>query len=216
MPKLFMVFIVTATTLGISGIGQCQDNVESTNKAIEVTREKPAGDVTNVNGSVNLEANAKARDIRTANGAVILASGAQAARITTTNAAISLTGGAFVLGDIITTNGAVSATSKSDVHGAIHTVHGDVQINDAHVARGIHTTSGNIIIGAGAHVEGGITVDKQESFLQWGNPTVIIGPHAVVEGPLEFKQKVDLKVSDSAKIGPVTGASVQIFNGASP
>ena len=38
-------------------------------------------------------------------------------------------------------------------------------------------------------------------------PTIVIGPHAVVPGTLEFRREVVLKVSDSAQIGPVKGAT---------
>ena len=45
---------------------------------------------------------------------------------------------------------------------------------------------------------------------------VVIGPHAVVQGTLEFRREVELKVSDSAQIGPVKGATVEKFSGATP
>lgn len=45
---------------------------------------------------------------------------------------------------------------------------------------------------------------------------IVIGPHAVVQGTLEFRQPVVLKVSDSAQIGMVKGATVEKFGGAAP
>lgn len=193
-----------------------QENIESTNEAIKVSANQPTGDVTTVNGSVTLEAGAKVAAIQTTNGAVELGDKAQARQISTVNAKISLGDGSVVEGKVSTTNGSVALSSGAVVQGQVSTVHGSIELNAAHVAGGIHTTSANITIGANSHVEGGISVGKQESFLQWGHPTVIIGPHAVVQGPLEFKQEVDLRVSESAKIGHVTGAEPQLFKGDVP
>jgi hypothetical protein len=44
----------------------------------------------------------------------------------------------------------------------------------------------------------------------------VIGPHAVVQGTLEFRREVELYVSDSAQIGAVKGATAQKFSGANP
>jgi len=44
----------------------------------------------------------------------------------------------------------------------------------------------------------------------------VIGPHAVVQGTLEFRRDVVLQVSDSAQIGPVKGATPVKFSGQQP
>ena len=86
------------------------------------------------------------------------------------------------------------------------------------MAGGIETVAGDITVGAGSRVEGGILVDKSSSWFGGNDrkPTVVIGPHAVVKGTLEFRREVVLNVSDSAQIGPVKGATVQKFSGANP
>lgn len=193
-----------------------QKNIESTNEAIKVPASQLTGNVTTVNGSVTLEAGAKVAAIQTTNGAVKLGDKAQARQITTVNAGVSLGSGSVVEGSVGTTNGSVALLPGAMVQGEVSTVHGSIELNAAHVAGGIRTTSANITIGANSRVEGGISVGKQESFLQWGHPTVIIGPHAVVQGPLEFRQEVDLRVSESAKIGHITGAEPQVFKGEVP
>ena len=43
---------------------------------------------------------------------------------------------------------------------------------------------------------------------------MIIGPNARVDGPLVFEREVELYVHDSAKIGPVTGATAVRYDGA--
>src|SRR5690606_40004594 len=70
-----------------------------------------------------------------------------------------------------------------------------------------------ITAGVGSHVKGGIKVHKPTS--NWlpfvinnkRKPRIIVGPGAVVEGPLVFEREVTLYVHDSARIGPVTGRS---------
>lgn len=216
MSKVLMTSMMAAAVLLAPNVGWSHKSIQSTNQAVRVSQEDPVGDVTTVNGAIELAEGAKAANIHTTNGAVTLRNDAQASRITTVNAGIALEDGAVVLGDVSTGNGDIALSPKAVVRGAVQTVHGSVDLESARVAGGIRTTSGNITIGSGSQVEGGVTVGKQESFLQWGHPTVIVGPHAVVQGKLEFKQTVELKVSDTAKIGPVTGATVQIFKGDTP
>ena len=44
------------------------------------------------------------------------------------------------------------------------------------------------------------------------DPRIIIGPNAVVEGPLVFERPVTLYVHTSARIGAVTGATAKPFS----
>ena len=73
-------------------------------------------------------------------------------------------------------------------------------------------------MGAGAYIDGGILYKKPA--MSWGPPgrapRVVIGPDAVVGATLVFERTVKLFVSESAKIGPVTGATPVRFKGASP
>ena len=46
-------------------------------------------------------------------------------------------------------------------------------------------------------------------------PRVVIGPGAVVEGPLKFERKGDLYVSDRATIGPGRGCDASLVHGRS-
>jgi hypothetical protein len=42
---------------------------------------------------------------------------------------------------------------------------------------------------------------------------IIVGPNAVVEGPLVFKREVNLYVHKTARIGQVTGATPVAYEG---
>jgi hypothetical protein len=66
-------------------------------------------------------------------------------------------------------------------------------------------------VGVGSHVHGGIRVQKPNR--NWSirigkqrPPRVIIGPNAVVDGPLVFEREVTLYVHQSARTGAITGA----------
>jgi len=106
----------------------------------------------------------------------------------------------------------------AEVGGRASNVNGRITLDAAHIGGGIETVSGDVEIGANSRVEGGLLVDKPHGF-SWGkskNPRVVIGPHAVVDGTLEFRRDVDLYVSDTAKVGTITGATANKFSGDHP
>jgi len=117
-------------------------------------------------------------------------------------------------------NGSIHLASGAEIGGRLENVNGAIVLDGAHVAGGIGTVGGDITVGADSHVEGGILVDKPNNgWFHWGSdrkPVIVIGPHAVVQGTLEFRRDVVLKVSDSAQIGPVKGATVERFHGDAP
>ncbi len=57
-------------------------------------------------------------------------------------------------------------------------------------------------------------------FFHWwtdsDKPRVVVGPGATVEGAMKFDRAVRLYVSDTATIGPVTGATPVKFSGDQP
>ena len=84
-------------------------------------------------------------------------------------------------------------------------VNGAIRMERAHVGGEIRTVSGDIDVGTGSRVDGGITVEKPTGFFGiWTEqrpPRVVIGPGAVVAGPLVFEREVELYVHDSARTG---------------
>ena len=71
------------------------------------------------------------------------------------------------------------------------------------------------IIGIGSHVKGAVKVNKSSFSLSLTpprKPRIVIGPRAVVDGPLTFEREVSLYVHATATIGNVSGASVQRFD----
>lgn len=196
------------------------NDIEKVNGSVWVDAGQHAGDVGSVNGSVHVGERAVVQKASTVNGSVDLGAQAHAGELGTVNGAIRLAAGSQVAGKVEAVNGAITLAQGAQVDGHLSNVNGAITLDAAHVAGGLETVSGDITVGAGSHVEGGILVDKPNNgWFHWGSerkPVVVIGPHAVVQGTLEFRRDVVLKVSDSAQIGTVKGATVERFHGDAP
>ena len=213
--------ILLALTLLLPLAAVAADNdIDKVNGSVQVDAGQHAGDVSSVNGSVHVGDHAVVQKASTVNGSVDLGAQARAGELGTVNGAIRLAGGSQVDGKVEAVNGAISLAQGAQVDGHLSNVNGAINLDAAHVAGGLETVSGDITVGAGSHVEGGILVDKPNNgWFHWSSerkPVVVIGPHAVVQGTLEFRRPVVLKVSDSAQIGPVKGATAEKFSGAAP
>ena len=196
------------------------DDISKVNGSVTVEANQPAGDVSTVNGSVRIGDGAKVEKADTVNGSIDLGDKAQARSLETVNGAVTLGDSSRVAGTVTSVNGTLHLAHGAEVLGKLSNVNGGITLETAHVAGGIDTVNGDITVGANSHVEGGILVEKNSgSWFHWGkshDPIVTIGPHAVVQGTLEFRRDVVLNVSDSAQIGPVKGATVVKFSGATP
>ena len=192
-------------------------DISKVNGSVSVDAGQHAGDVNSVNGSVNIGDSATVKDASTVNGSVHLGAKAQASNLHTVNGAETLAQGAQVRGEVSSTNGSVSLDADADVTGNVSNVNGAIRLDHAHIGGGIETTSGDITVGEGSRVDGGIIVNEQHG---WGfssrPPHVVIGPHAIVRGTLDFHREVVLQVSDSAQIGQVKGATAMRFGGSQP
>lgn len=195
------------------------NDIDKVNGTARVEAGQQAGDVSTVNGAVRIGDNATVREASTVNGAIELGTHVQAASLDTVNGSVSVGDDSRIRGKIEAVNGTIRLDHNADVGGRVSNVNGAIVLDAAHVAGGLGTVGGDITVGAGSHVEGGILVDKNNSWFHFGServPHIVIGPHAVVQGPLEFRREVLLQVSDSAQIGPVKGARVVKFSGATP
>ena len=213
--------LTLALVLALPLAAHARDNdIDKVNGAVRVEAGQQAGDVSSVNGSVHVGERATVQKASTVNGSVELGERAQAAEVETVNGSATLGAGAKVSGEVSTTNGAIRLGKGADVAGKVGNVNGRINLEGAHIGHGIETVNGSIYVGADSRIEGGILVDKPNNgWFRWGSerkPVIVIGPHAVVQGTLEFRREVVLKVSDSAQIGPVKGATVEKFSGATP
>jgi acyl-[acyl carrier protein]--UDP-N-acetylglucosamine O-acyltransferase len=221
MRRFPTILILSALALGLAlpPLASASDNdIDKVNGTARVEAGQHAGDVSSVNGSVEIGDHAVVQKASTVNGSVTLGDKAQASELGTVNGAITLGRDSRVRGEVEAVNGQIQLGQGADVGGKVDTVNGAIELDAAHVAGGIETVSGDIAVGANSRVEGGILIDKPHGWFSHDSrtPKVVIGPHAVVQGTLEFRREVVLKVSDSAQIGPVKGATPVKFSGATP
>jgi len=196
-----------------------QSGANTVNGSIRVPAGTHGGGVGTVNGSIRIDDNATVASAGTVNGSVALGAHAAAESVATVNGSITLGEGAHVAHDVTTVNGSMTLQSGADVGGPLTNVNGRIALKDAHVAGGVQTVDGDIDVGGGSHIEGGILVKRGGgSWFSFSSrkPRIVIGPGAVVQGDLRFERAVDLYVSDSATTGPISGASAIRFSGASP
>jgi DUF4097 and DUF4098 domain-containing protein YvlB len=199
--------------------GQTAGDVSTVNGSVTIEEGATAEDVDTVNGSISIERNATVQSVESVNGGITLSSEAKATSMETVNGKLRLAEGAQVSGDVSAVNGAADLAKGSDIRGRLSNVNGTMTITAAHVGRGLKTVNGDINVGADSRIEGGIVVEKPNQ--NWFNtkrhiPRIVIGPGAIVEGPLRFEHEVELFVSDRAKIGAVEGAKAVTFSGAEP
>jgi DUF4097 and DUF4098 domain-containing protein YvlB len=198
-------------------------STHSVNGSIHVKAGETKDDLSTVNGSIQVADNAVFTTAQTVNGSITLGAHATGQSLTTVNGSITLGDGASVSHAISAVNGKLTLHTGADVAGTLTNVNGRVLLQAAHVGGGIKTVSGDIDIGSNSHVEGGILVKKEGTqvfwFFRWNSndtPRIVIGPGAVVQGDLRFERNVLLYVSDSATIGPVSGATAVKFSGETP
>jgi DUF4097 and DUF4098 domain-containing protein YvlB len=221
MRRLTTILMLATLGLGLPLLAAAHaGNVDKVNGSVRVEAGQQAGNVSTVNGAVHIEDGASVQKASTVNGAVELGDKAQATTLGTVNGAITLGGHSKVSGEVSAVNGSIQLASGAEIGGKLDNVNGAIVLDEAHVAGGIETINGDVTVGANSRVEGGILVDKPNNGrFHWGRertPVIVIGPHAVVQGTLEFRREVVLKVSDSAQIGPVKGATAVKFSGANP
>lgn len=204
--------LVLAVALTLSACGPA-----GVNGSVEVPAGASSNNATTVNGAVNVGDGATIGKAATVNGAIHLGQNVTAESAKTVNGGIQIGNSTRVAQDVIAVNGGIRLAKDSDVSGRVTNVNGAIQLEGARVGGGITTFNGDIHVGPGSRVQGGIQVEKPEFVSDPTSiPTVTIGPRAVVEGTLRFEREVKLYVSESAKIGPVEGATPTRFSGESP
>ena len=204
-----------------SGPAFAQQDIDKVNGSITAESGQRYGDLQTVNGSIRLEDGASADDASTVNGAIRAGDGVSVRSVQTVNGAIRFGRNAKV-GGVEAVNGGIAFDRGSVVADDVSNVNGGIGLVGTEVGGDVETVAGDITVGADSHVKGGVHVQKPNRSginLNWGKhepPRIVIGPNAVVDGPLVFEREVVLYVHDSARIGKVTGATVQRYSAATP
>ena len=215
---LIALFGLSATS---SVHGQAARDIDKINGRITAEAGQAYGDLSTVNGGVHLANGARAQDVDTVNGSVDAGDDVSTHDVATVNGSIHFGKRANVAGDVETVNGGIFLDRGSRVRGGASTVNGGIGLVETQLGGSIETVAGDITVGVGSRVSGGIRVDKPTGKwnLQIGKqkiPRVVIGPNAVVDGPLVFEREVKLYVHGSARTGKITGATAIRFDTPTP
>ena len=199
--------------------GEPASDRSTVNGGIRVEENASVRKVNTVNGAIELEPSTTAKSLDSINGGILIGENAQIAdHVASVNGGVALGKSARVSGAVSAVNGTVALDDGTEVTGRIASVSGRIHLEAAHVCGGLKTETGDIVVGANSRVEGGILVKKSRQPGEGVEPVplVVIGPGAIVEGPLRFEREVKLFVSDTAQIGPIEGAVPTMFTGDTP
>lgn len=203
-------------TLALSaGTALAAEDVSKVNGSITAEAGQTYGDLETVNGSIRIGESTVADDASTVNGSISVGEKAMTGSLETVNGAIKVDRNVTVNGNIDTVNGSIFVDRGGNVKDDVETVNGAIGLVATQVGGGIETVRGDITVGVDSRVRGGVKVTKSTGMFNLEpkrDPRVIIGPNAVVEGPLVFERPVKLYVHKTAKIGAVTGATAQSFD----
>ena len=198
-----------------SAYAAAQDDISKVNGAISVQANGQYRDLETVNGSVTVADGVTARDISTVNGAIRTGHRLQANSVETVNGSIRIGQDASVKKDVVAVNGSIYIDRGSQIGGDIETVNGAIGLVGAHVTGGVETVNGDITVGVDSQIHGNVVVRKPSLNISLSaprKPKVIIGPHAIVRGKLNFEREVLLYVHTSAKVGEIIGATATAFS----
>lgn len=189
--------------------GSQSDGASSVNGSVTVGEGATVnGDVETVNGSIRVDDNAKIRDAETVNGTLRIGSGVVADDLSTVNGAIRIDENVTVGGQVETVNGSIGVAKGSTVRRDVSNVNGQIELISCEVGGDLSTVSGDIEL-RGAILKGDLIVEKPGGW-SWGNkrsrkPEIVIGPGSEVHGTIRLEREVKLFISESAKVGGVSG-----------
>ncbi len=193
----------------VAGPLGAQDNISKVNGSISADPGQRYGKLDTVNGGIRVGDGVETGSIDTVNGGVTVADRARTGSIETVNGSVRLGREVIAQGDVSTVNGSIFSDHGSQIEGGVETVNGGIGLVNSRVRKDVETVNGDITVGIGSQVGGGLRVRKPNfsfSLTASRKPRVIIGPNAVVEGPLLFEREVVLYVHRTARVGPATGA----------
>lgn len=192
-----------------------QQEISKVNGSVTAEAGQTYADLDTVNGSIRIGDGATAEDASTVNGSINVGDKARVDSLETVNGSVRAGKEVQIRKDVETVNGSIFIDHGGVIGGDIETVNGAIGLVATQVSGSIHTVRGDITVGVGSHVRGGLRVQKSTGFFNTDSkrpPRIIIGPNAVVEGALVFERPVTLYVHSSAKTGPVTGATATPYS----
>lgn len=190
--------------------GTTADGASSVNGSVTVGNGAiVTGKVDTVNGTIRIGDNAQIGRASTVNGGLRVGSNVSARSIETVNGAIRVKGGTTIDGSVEAVNGSIELGQGTRVADGVENVNGEIQLMGAEVGKNIETVNGDVELSDGAILRGNLIIEKPGGW-GWNNtkkrkPRVIIGPGSVVEGTIKLEREVELFISESARVGGVSG-----------
>ena len=195
---------------GIATAAQAGDNISKINGSIEAPANAVQGKLETVNGGIRIGERASVKDVETVNGGISVGDHAQTGDLETVNGSIRVGRAVTIDGGVQTVNGSIFVDRGTRIDGGVETVNGAIGLVATQVGQDVETVNGDITVGIGSRVDGGVHVIRPKLNLTLRTarkPKIIIGPHAIVEGPLVFDRDVDLYVHDTAHVGEIRGTT---------
>lgn len=165
------------------------------------------GSLSTVNGTVRVGENTRLKDAETVNGSIRIGTGSIVDDVESVNGTVRIGEQVTVGGQVEVVNGKISLDKGSTVADGVGNVNGEISIAGAEIGGNISTVNGDVTLSDEAILRGDLLVEKPG----WGNrgnkrkPKIIIGPGSEVVGTIVLEREVDLFVSESAKVGGVSG-----------
>ena len=199
----------------VAGCAEGGNGLDKVNGSVDVQAGAHVGNASTVNGGIDIGHDATIESAETVNGGIDLGPHAHANSLETVNGGIQIEIDAEVTRAVTTVNGELQLANGSHVGGRLENVNGEISLDHAIVDGDIETTNGDVTIGTGSIVHGGLHVEKPQGWFSHAsrNPRIIIASGAEVDGTLQFDRQVELLVAPDAKIGKVVGATAQPYSG---
>lgn len=224
MNRFLICTILVAASAASFASPQASDarrDIDKVNGGITAEAGRAYGDLGTVNGGIQLDRGASADEVETVNGGITAGDEVSASEVSTVNGGIRFGHDGRISGNLETVNGGIFTDRGTRVGGDVSTVNGAIGLVGTTVDGRIETVNGDVTVGADSRVALGIRIEKPKGnfgldFGKHKTPRVVIGPNAVVEGPMVFEREVKLYVHASARIGSVSGAAPVRYDGATP
>lgn len=220
---LYLALLVATPALAQQGISTISDDVQtqagqaygslaSVSGDIHVAAKAHAGSVHAVSGQINIDDGAQVGDIATTSGDIQVGNNVGTGAVKNVSGNIALGHDVVVDGGVTTVSGAIFVAHDSRIGGNIAAVSGDIGLVRTEVRGDITFVASNVTVGIGSHVTGRVHLKKPTFGKTDQPPRVVIGPGAVVDGPLVFELPVTLYVHSTARTGPISGATPIAFS----
>jgi len=196
--------------------GQQYGSLATVSGDIHVAGKVQAKSVHTVSGDITVDADATVGNVATTSGELKVADNGRTGALKGVSGNVTLGHKVVVDGDVTSVSGNIFADRGSRITGNLTSVSGAIGLVQTELGGSIKFVSGDVTVGVGSHVMGGVYLDKPQYSKQDHPPRIVIGPNAVVDGPLDFELPVQLYVHSTAKTGTITGATPIAFSTPTP